>query len=208
MLQFVQKTTRLGIVNNPSNNLYLSRLNLSMNRRQLLQNLAVATTGALLLPACAADPKKVSITLNRLKISGDEETLLADLAETFIPATDTPGAKAVGAHLFALVMVDDCQPAERQEKFLRGMRSFNQICQEKAGKKFSSASIDERLNILKAIEENMKDLSEETKTFYEGTKHYILQGYRQSEYFLTKVKPYKLVPGPVFKGCVPTNSNS
>jgi hypothetical protein len=179
-----------------------------MKRRQLLQSLTVATAGALLLPACVADPKKVSIALNRLKVTGDEENLLADLADTLIPATDTPGAKAVGAHLFAFVMVDDCQPADRQEKFLTGMRSFNQVCQEKTGKKFSSASADERLSILKNLEEKMKELSEESQTFYQGAKYYILQGYRSSEHFLTNVKPYKLVPGPVFKGCVAVNPNA
>jgi hypothetical protein len=182
--------------------------NFFMKRRQLLQSLTVATAGAILFPACVADPKKVSIALNRLKITGDEETLLADLADTLVPTTDTPGAKVVGAHLFALVMIDDCQPAEKQEKFLIGMRSFDQVCQEKAGKKFSSASVDDRLSILKAIEEKMKELPEESQIFYQGAKYYILQGYQSSEHFLTNVKPYKLVPGPVFKGCVPANSNA
>ena len=88
------------------------------------------------------------------------------------------------------------------------MRSFDQVCQEKAGKKFTRASMDDKIIILKTLEEKMKDLSEESQTFYQGAKYYILQGYRSSEHFFTNVKPYKLVPGPVFKGCVPANPNS
>ena len=113
MAQFVQKLPFKESGINHTATIFKST-NSTMKRRQLLQRLTVATAGALLLPACVADPKKVSIALNRLKITADEETLLADLADTLIPTTDTPGAKAVGAHLFALVMVDDCQPIDKQ----------------------------------------------------------------------------------------------
>jgi hypothetical protein len=177
-----------------------------MKRRQLLQNLTVVTAGVILLQNCITDPKKVSIALRNLKITAEEEDLLASLADTLIPPSDTPGALAVGAHLFTLVMVDDCHSAEEQDKFLKGMRSFNDVCKNLSGKKFRNANSEVRLEILKVLEEKRQTLTDETKTFYEGSKYYIIEGYRASEHFLTNVKPYKLVPGPVFKGCVPAST--
>ena len=163
----------------------------------------MASAAAWILPSCISDPKKVSIALNRLRISGDEEELLGNIADVVIPATDTPGARATGAHLFALVMVDDCMAKDDQEKYLKGMRSFDEAVKRATGKSFSGAAAEERLDILTAFEEKLETVGEETKTFYEKTRGYIIQGYTSSQYFLTKVKPYQLVPGPDYKGCAP-----
>ena len=177
-----------------------------MKRRTVFKHLAMASAAAWLLPSCVSDPKKVSIALNKLNISGDEETLLADIADTMIPATETPGARAVGAHLFALVMVDDCLSAEEREKYLKGMRAFEDALKSLTGKSFSSASPGERLEMLTTFEEQMDEASEETKVFYGKTRDYIIQGYASSQHFLTSIKPYELVPGPNYNGCAPVTA--
>ncbi len=185
-----------------------------MKRRTVFKHLAVASAAAWLLPGCVADPKKVSIALNRLQITADEESLLGDLADVMIPASDDsttgPGARAVGAHLFALVMIDDCHPVEDQEKFLRGMRNFNKSIQSLTGESFAKADADERLSMLTSFEQNSDKSDEDTRAFYSLTRRYIIQGYTSSQYFLTEVKPYQLVPGPNYNGCapVPVASNS
>ncbi|WP_333819170.1 gluconate 2-dehydrogenase subunit 3 family protein [Ohtaekwangia sp.] len=174
-----------------------------MNRRLVLKQLAMATAGAMLLPACGVDQKKVSIALNHLKVTGDEEDLLADIADTMIPATNTPGAKTVGAHLFTLVMVDDCLSKEEQEKYLSGLRSFNDKTKELYGKSFTKASPEERLQLLSSLEKDGEKLPEDLKTFYSRSRQFIVQGYTSSQHFLTDIKPYQLIPGPDFKGCTP-----
>jgi hypothetical protein len=174
-----------------------------MNRRLVLKHLAVASAAAMLLPSCVADPKKVSIALNNLKITGDEEALLGDLADVIIPETDTPGARAVGAHLFSLVMVDDCMTKPEQEKYLKGMRSFDETIKSITGKSFIKASVKERAELLTAFEQARDKASEETNVFYWRTRGYILQGYLSSQHFLTNVKVYHHIPGPHFKGCTP-----
>ena len=115
-----------------------------MNRRTAFRQIALASAAAWLLPACVSDPKKVSLALNRLQVSGDEEELLANIADVMIPQTDTPGAVAVKAHLFALVMVDDCMSAEDQQKYLKGMRNFESALKKLSGKNFAEASADEK----------------------------------------------------------------
>lgn len=175
--------------------------NNSMDRRSALKYLGVASAAAFILPSCVADPKKVSIALNNLKINGDEEELLAEFASVLIPATDTPGAKEVGAHHFALVMVDDCMTKKEQEKYLRGMRTFDAEVKSKTGISFLKASKEERTGILNKLQKERDILSEDVKSFYETSRMYIIRGYVQSQHFLTNVKPYKLVPGAHYSGC-------
>src|SRR5687768_3608556 len=124
-----------------------------MKRRTVFKHLAVASAAAWLLPSCISDPKKVSIALNHLQITEDEEELLANIADVMIPATDTPGARVLGAHLFTLVMVDDCMSKEAQKKYLKGMRSFDDAVKTFTGKSFSRASVEDRMQVLTAFEE-------------------------------------------------------
>ena len=172
-----------------------------MDRRSALKYLGVASAAAFVLPSCVADPKKVSIALNNLKINGDEEELLAQFASVLIPATETPGAREVGAHHFALVMVDDCMDQEEQGKYLRGMRAFDAEVKSKTGTSFTKASKEDRTSILNKLHGEKDSLSEDVKFFYKATRGYIIQGYVQSQHFLTNVKPYQLIPGPHFSGC-------
>jgi hypothetical protein len=168
----------------------------------------MASVAAWVLPACISDPKKVSVALNKLQVSEDEEALLAKLADVMIPETDTPGALAVKAHQFTLVMVDDCLNKDDQKKYLKGMRTFEKALNKLTGKNFNDASADERLEMLMAFEAHIEESDEETKFFYKRTRSYILQGYTSSQHFLTEVKPYVLVPGPNYHGCAPVSGES
>jgi len=174
-----------------------------MNRRSALKYIGLASAAALILPSCLSvfDQKKESIALNNLKINSDEEELLAQFADALIPSTDTPGAIEVGAHQFALVMVDDCMTKPDQDKYLKGLRSFENEVKSKTGKSFINSSPGERESLLIDLEKRKDSLSDEVQLFFSTTRGYIVQGYTQSEYFLTNVKKYKLTPGPVFLGC-------
>src|SRR5690606_22787361 len=100
-----------------------------------------------------------------------------NMADVMIPQTDTPGAVAVKAHLFALVMVDDCLGKGAQEQYLRGMRTFERALTNLTGKAFSSADATERLAMLTAFEAQSEQADEDTRAFYKRTRGYILQGY-------------------------------
>jgi hypothetical protein len=172
-----------------------------MDRRSALKYLGIASAAAVMLPSCIQDEKKLSIALNNLKISGHEEELVAAIASSLIPLTDTPGAKEVDAHLFTFVMIDDCHPKEEQEKFLSGMRAFDDDVKKLVGKSFMKSSAEERMAILEKLQDEKAALTDDARIFYEMTKRYIIQGYLSSKHFLTNVKPYQHVPGPVFLGC-------
>lgn len=177
-----------------------------MKRRTVFKHLAVASAAAWILPSCISDPKKVSIALNRLRITGDDEELIGDIAEVLIPRTDTPGARETSAHIFTLVMVDDCLSKTDQEKYLKGMRAFPDEVVRITGRPFQGPPARERLEILTAFEEQLESAGQEARMFYETTRNYIIQGYTSSQYFLIEVKPYQLVPGPAYDGCAPVTN--
>jgi hypothetical protein len=104
-------------------------------------------------------------------------------------------------------MVDDCLAKADQEAYLKGMRAFEGSVRSLTGRSFADASAEERLQILKTFEEKLKTADENVRIFYSKTRGYIIQGYTSSQHFLTKVKPYQLVPGPDYKGCVPVSDS-
>lgn len=174
-----------------------------MDRRSALKYIGVASAAAFILPSCVSDPKKVTIALNNLKITGEEEEMLAEFASVLIPKTDTPGAREVGAHHFLLVMVDDCMSPDQQQKFLRGMRDFSAEIKKLTGGSILKGTSAERAEAMTKLHSGKDSLSEDVKAFYHISRSYIIQGYSSSQHFLTDIKPYKHVPGPIFRGCAP-----
>jgi len=177
-----------------------------MDRRSSIKTLLLISAGTALLPSCLQEEKKSSIALKNFKINGGDEDLLSELSETIIPKTDTPGAKDVGAHLFALMMIDDCYPPDGQDKFIKGLKEFEEFSKKKINKSFVKSSPAERADILKSIE-SKKDIPENVAFFYNTTKRLTLQAFTESKYYLTKVQVYELVPGK-FYGCVPVKKAS
>jgi hypothetical protein len=178
-----------------------------MERRTALKQMALLTGAAMLLPGCAKDAKQVSVALKNLKISGDQEELLAELTGAIIPATDTPGAKELKVHQFILRMIDDCAEPEEQQKFTTGLKAFEDLSEKQLGKSFVEAEPGEREKLLKELDKikQGKDNEEEKKKpaniFYGMMKDFTIRGYMSSEYVMTNQLYFKMVPGK-FTGCV------
>jgi hypothetical protein len=146
-------------------------------------------------------PDKPSLPLKNLSVDGDQEKMLAELTATLIPTGGTPGAREVSAHLFTLKMLDDCSGKADQEKFMKGLVAFDQAARAASGKSFADASPAQRESLLSAIE-SKKLPGEELNFFYSATKKLTILAWSSSQFFLTKVQVYELVPGR-FHGCVP-----
>ncbi len=134
-------------------------------------------------------------------ISAEEEAMLAALCETILPKTTTPGAKELSSHIFALTMVDDCRKKEDQDRFISGMKAFQEKCKSAAGKDFVNSAIDQRNAVLASIIAE-KDEDSDLKYFFKTVKGLTIQSYTASEFFMTKVQVYELIPGR-YHGCVP-----
>jgi len=176
-----------------------------VNRRTAIRQLFFVSAGVALLPSCLHDNSKASILLRNFTVSGDQEKLLAQLAETIIPTGATPGASAVSAHLFALKMLDDCYTKEQQQKFLKGLQQLEAAAEAASGKSFVESGPAQREALLRKIEDK-KEPGDELNYCYSEMKRLTIQAYTSSSFFLTKIHVYELVPGR-WHGCVPVNKN-
>ena len=177
-----------------------------MKRRTLIRNFVVFTAGAALLPSCAEQETKATIPLKNISISGEQEKLLEALSETIIPRTATPGAKDLASHLFVLMMVDDCFNAEERQKFVKGLTQFDEMARKKSGTNFVRSSPEQKKALLSEIE-SKKGISPELLAFYAASKRLTIQSFTSSQYYLTKIQVYEMVPGR-YHGCVPVKNNS
>jgi hypothetical protein len=185
-----------------------------MDRRTVIKNLALIIGGAALLPACSQDKAKSKVALKNIDISTDQEQLIGEISETFIPKTTTPGAKDMQLHLFVLKMVDDCYKKEDQQAFVTGMGHFADHAEKQYGKTFNQLDTKTREVFLLDIEKEIQaetleaaardsatvppfvgKYSAETRKFYSMVKRQTINGYTNSKYFMTNIVVYELVPG-------------
>jgi len=172
-----------------------------VNRRSVLKRLALVSAGAVLLPACFHNPAKPAILTRNFQLSGDQEEQLETLSSAIIPSGTTPGAKEVSAHRFVLRMLDDCFSKDDRDKYLRGLGQLDKASQQTAGVSFLEADPAQRATLLTALE-TKKLPDQDLDFFYAATKRLTIQAYMSSQYYLTKIQVYELVPGR-WHGCVP-----
>ncbi|WP_265500987.1 gluconate 2-dehydrogenase subunit 3 family protein [Paracoccus beibuensis] len=134
-----------------------------MNRRQLLSMIAAVTGTAMLggQRAFAYLPTPVGENI----FSDADAAFLDEVAETIIPATDTPGAKEAGVGAFMTRFVSDCYTAEEQAAFRDGMETLKVKAQEEYGRTFEEMTAEERREMLQAAsvaarEESARALAE------------------------------------------------
>jgi hypothetical protein len=98
-------------------------------------------------------------------------------------------------------MVDDCATKDQQQAFMKGMQDFNSLCKSTAGKALVDCDAIEKKKITEALLA-IKEEDTPLKHFLGMVKGRTIQAYTSSEFFLTKVQVYELVPGR-YHGCVP-----
>lgn len=183
-----------------------------MNRRTVIKNLALVLGGAVLLPACIHKATSY-VQLKHIQLTEAQQNLIADIAETIIPKTSTPGAKELNLPAFILKMLDDCYNKKNQLEILKGVEEFNALVSKKYSRTFGDLSQKEREELLITIENSsktsqaksgsparnfkpQKDLAlSPLNTFYWAVKQQSIFAYTTSQYFMTKEIVYELIPG-------------
>jgi hypothetical protein len=74
----------------------------------------------------------------------DDIAYLDEVAETILPATKTPGAKAAKVGEFMTVIVKDCYEEKDQKVFLEGMDKLNEASKKKNSKTFMESTPEQR----------------------------------------------------------------
>jgi len=176
-------------------------------RRSALIKLAglcgLALSGDALAALAAADKAPAAPGL----LSAEALALTAVLAEHVIPATDTPGALAVGAHRTMSHMLQVCATATEQQSFIAGLERVDTVALAADGKRFRALPAKRRVALLHALDSGTAPFNDEDRLFFRKLKSYTLFAYYTSEAGSTLELAYLPVPGG-YKGNFPIRKNT
>lgn len=169
-----------------------------MERRIALRNMALSIGVMAGLPAWASGWTKYSLNKGTW-LAADQSRILLAVVETIIPKTDTPGAGELGVDKFVQKMVTDCYDKKTQAGLASGISNLDELSISTFGKSFTEASGVQKLQLLKDVE---KSADEESKALFSLVKNLTIQGYMNSEYVMTNITHYEMIPAR-YHGCVP-----
>jgi len=95
--------------------------------------------------------------------TNDEVAYLDEIADTILPPTSTPGAKAAKTGAFMALMVRDTYNADDDKVFREGMGKLNDAMKDKYGKTFMDATPQQRLEMLNSLDKQQYDYGEKMK---------------------------------------------
>ena len=129
--------------------------------------------GSALITGCRTEKTTVAFT----PFTPDETAYLDEIADTILPTTSTPGAKAAKTGEFMARMVTDSYSDEDQKIFRAGMVKLDDASKAKnGGKTFMQATPEQRLALLKTLDKEQADFSAKQR----------LEGLKRSKDFLAQ----------------------
>jgi hypothetical protein len=202
-----------------------------MTRREAVQRVTALLGGAALaggdgLLAFSFDTGAVNQAMAQGvgAFTAADVALLDEIAETILPETATPGAKAARVGAFMALMVTATYTAPNQRVFRQGIGQLNQACEKAHGRPFMAALPAQRLALLDALDREQKTATEERASpprsrapiatpsdapqgdepphYFRLMKELALLGYFTSEIGYTQAMRYAEAPGR-FDPCVP-----
>jgi hypothetical protein len=140
-------------------------------------------------------------------LTADDVAFLDEVAETILPETGTPGAKAAGVGPFIAMMVVDTYDDREQEVFRAGLRALEEECRNMHGESFMSATPVQRLVLLQKLDADQLQFmrtakKDEPAHYFRMIKELALLGYFTSEIGYTQAMRYVETPGR-FDPCTP-----
>jgi len=197
-----------------------------MDRRDALGRIAVLMGGAVIgaeffLSGCKPQGAKDVADL----FTPDNTDYMNEVADTILPTTSSPGAKAANVGAFMAVMVRDCYTPADQKTFVEGLSKLNDAANKKFGSKFLDLSTQQRTDLLIDLDKEQKAFTADRDKkiaadaalhkgqanykapalpnhYFRMIKQLTLLGYFTSEVGATKALRYIAVPGH-YDGCVP-----
>jgi hypothetical protein len=135
-----------------------------------------------------------------------EVTLLDEIADTILPATKTPGAKAAQVGSFIATMVTDTYDPGEQRIFRDGLETLERESQMQNGGGFMASSPAQRVALLERIDrETIEYLrtpgNADRPHYFRMIKELTLLGYFTSEIGYTQAMRYAETPGR-FDPCI------
>jgi len=165
----------------------------------LLGGVALVGSGGL-VAACERAQNRAATTSAAGTFTAQDIVFLDEVADTILPETKTPGAKAAHVGAFMALMVTDTYEERNQGIFRDGMGKLNAAA-------FMAATPEQRLAQLEQLDREQKTYMD-AKTnsdpphFFRLMKELTLLGYFTSEIGCTQAMRYRETPGR-FDPCTP-----
>lgn len=170
-----------------------------MNRRDAVQYISLLLGGTLVggnvfLSGCKSN------TATSMTFTDADISLLDEIADTILPPTKTPGAKAAKVGQFMTVMVNDCYEAKDQKVFHEGMGKLNDFSQKTFDKDYLKLDTQQRHDLLVKLDTEQKNYMknkkpEESSHYFRMMKELTMLGYFTSEIGCTQARRYIEAPG-------------
>lgn len=134
----------------------------------------------------------------------DSKALIAELAETIIPATNTPGAKQANVQDFIINVIKSCTIEKEQKRFMKGLEDLKEYCEAHYNKSFLKCSEEEKNAILTHFERrdeykisvlNKIDTRIFGQSFFLKLRNLTVEGYCTSRLGATEGLVYDYIPG-------------
>ena len=133
----------------------------------------------------------------------ENENLIADLAETIIPSSDTPGAKEALVHQYIIHMIKNEKDIKIKNNFIDGLKDLQQYVYDEYKTSFSKITKQQQIEVVSHFQkegENFKGNLGKIrnkflgKSFFLILKEYTCIGYCTSMIGVTKGLAYEAIP--------------
>ncbi|MEO6455228.1 MAG: gluconate 2-dehydrogenase subunit 3 family protein [Ginsengibacter sp.] len=177
-----------------------------MNRREAVQHISLLLGGTIVGSTFFLNGCK-SNTDTKVVFTSNDEAYLDEIADTILPATKTPGAKAAKVGNFITIMVNDCYTEDEQKTFHNGMKKLNDLSEKTYDKSFIESTPQQKHDLLVKLDNEQKEYmktkkKEDPSHYFRMMKELTLLGYFTSEIGCTQARRYIENPGR-YEGCVP-----
>lgn len=184
-----------------------------MDRREAIRRVSALLGGialvseTALLEACSGE--RSAARTGAPTFSPNDVAFLDEVADTILPETSTPGAKAAQCGAFMALMVTDTYQDRDQQVFKNGLQQLDTACQQMHKTGFMAATPAQRLALLEQVDKEQKAYMDSRAPNPDTPSHYFrmmkelaLLGYFTSEIGYTKAMRYIEVPGR-YDPCLP-----
>lgn len=172
----------------------------ALKKTALLMGVALSASSiAALMQGCKATPE---LTYTPQFFTEDQARLVSEVAEIFIPKTDTPGAKETGVPGFIDSVLKDCYKQEDKDRFLKGLNEFDEDAKKTYGDSFVYCKPEQQVELVKKHQEIAINEKVQPRPFILMAKELTMLGFFTSEAGASQVLQYEAVPGS-YKGCIP-----
>ena len=165
----------------------------------MLTGAGTLISSSTLLTACATNMQREQAA-ELTTFTQSQIQWLDEVAETILPETDTPGAKAAQVGGFMAIMVADTYSPDKQQRFLSGMQLLEAECEREVGVGFLAATQSQRLTLIERLDLEQKKHADNKAPdapshYFSTIKQLTVVGYFTSEIGYKQALRYVETPG-------------